>query len=63
MVRLLGPDATLSRGYSITTTADGAIITSSEAVELGAILHTRVLHGALRSRTIEPTTEPSRSDS
>lgn len=45
MLRLLGPQATLERGYSITRNAEGAIIRTKEAVIRGMKLRTLVSDG------------------
>ena len=51
-LRLLSPDATLQRGYSITTTvADGALVTSADAIPPGTRIATRLAQGTLESRT------------
>ncbi len=49
-LRLLGPQATLERGYSITTTAEGALVTSTTQVRDGAEIVTRLRDGTLRSK-------------
>lgn len=49
MLRVLSPDATLNRGYSITTTPDGAIIRSVTQVEPRAKLVTRLRDGSFHS--------------
>lgn len=48
-LRLLSPDATLGRGYSITTRADGSVLTSARAVQAGERLLTRLADGEVPS--------------
>ncbi len=45
----LSPLKVLTRGYSLTTTADGELVQSIEAVNEGEILETRVADGILKS--------------
>ena len=49
VVRILGPQATLERGYSITTDAEGAVIYSFDQVKEGAGIKTRLSKGFLHS--------------
>ncbi|HEX3818253.1 MAG TPA: exodeoxyribonuclease VII large subunit, partial [Chthoniobacterales bacterium] len=49
MLRLLGPQATLERGYSITRDAAGKLIRTREAVSAGAKITTRVSNGEFDS--------------
>lgn len=49
-LRLLAPEATLRRGYSITTRADGSVLTSAAAAESGERLLTRLAEGEIASR-------------
>jgi len=49
-LRLLSPDATLKRGYSITTRADGSVLVSAAAAEVGERLTTRLADGEIASR-------------
>ena len=49
MLRLLSPEATLSRGYSITATESGQPIASAQAVQPGAKLVTRLRDGTVHS--------------
>ncbi len=44
-LRLLGPEATLRRGYSVTLNAQGEIIRSVRAVKAGQRIRTRVSDG------------------
>ncbi|HMJ04682.1 MAG TPA: exodeoxyribonuclease VII large subunit [Chthoniobacterales bacterium] len=49
MLRVLGPDATLRRGYSITSGGKGQIIASVRQVTAGMPLRTRVADGTFES--------------
>lgn len=49
-LRLLSPDATLCRGYSITTREDGAVLTSAADARPGERLLTRLAEGEIASR-------------
>ncbi len=49
-LRLLSPDATLGRGYSITTRPDGSVLTSASAAQAGERLLTRLADGEVASR-------------
>lgn len=48
-LRLLSPEQTLARGYSITTTKDGQIIRSAAEVKPGDLVQTRIADGAFTS--------------
>lgn len=48
-LRLLSPEQTLARGYSITTARDGRIVRSSAEVKPGDLVQTRVADGAFTS--------------
>ncbi|MGZ5553327.1 MAG: exodeoxyribonuclease VII large subunit, partial [Chthoniobacterales bacterium] len=52
MLRLLGPEATLRRGYSITTDAKGKIIASVADVRSRMKIRTRLSDGAFPSQVI-----------
>ncbi len=52
LLRILGPQATLDRGYSITRNAAGEIIRSAAQVKPGDMLITRVADGDLESKAI-----------
>jgi exodeoxyribonuclease VII large subunit len=52
VVNLLAPAAMLGRGYSMTTTLDGRIITSVKDIAPGVTLLTKVSDGSIRS-TVE----------
>jgi exodeoxyribonuclease VII large subunit len=49
MLKLLAPEGMLARGYSMTTTAAGAIVSSVNDVAEGTKIVTRVRDGAIRS--------------
>jgi exodeoxyribonuclease VII large subunit len=53
ILRVLGPEATLRRGYSITTDADGNVIQTATAVQRGSRIRTRVADGAFDSEVVE----------
>ena len=50
ILRVLGPDATLRRGYSITTTERGSVIKSVAQVASGDRIKTRVTDGMIESQ-------------
>jgi exodeoxyribonuclease VII large subunit len=50
MLRVLGPEATLRRGYSVTTDAEGTVIRSTAAVKAKMKIRTRVSDGDFESR-------------
>lgn len=50
ILRVLGPDATLKRGYSITTDADGKLIRSVTLVRPKMKIRTRVVDGEFESK-------------
>jgi exodeoxyribonuclease VII large subunit len=52
-LQTVSPLATLARGYAITTTAKGAVITSYEQVIPGATIHTRLANGAITSKVMD----------
>jgi exodeoxyribonuclease VII large subunit len=49
ILAVLGPDATLGRGYSVTTDAKGNLVCSVANVKRGMRLHTRVRDGEIES--------------
>ena len=53
MLRVLGPEATLSRGYSITTGAEGNVINTIKRAAAGARIRTRVADGTFDSEVVE----------
>jgi exodeoxyribonuclease VII large subunit len=52
ILRVLGPDATLARGYSITMDKNGKIVRSIVHVKRGMRLHTRVTDGDIESEVL-----------
>lgn len=58
LLRSLGPESTLQRGYSISFDADGNVIRSSKQVQAGSILTTRLAQGEITSR-VETTSDRS----
>lgn len=50
MLRVLAPEATLKRGFSITTDESGKLIRSAKAVKQRAQIRTRLSDGEVRSR-------------
>jgi exodeoxyribonuclease VII large subunit len=52
MLRVLGPDATLRRGYSITTNEQGEIIRAITAVRTKMKIRTRVSDGEFSSEVL-----------
>src|SRR5438876_2513316 len=52
ILRVLGPDATLRRGYSITTDKNGKVVRSIVRVKCGIRLHTRVTDGDIESEVL-----------
>ena len=49
ILAVLGPDATLRRGYSMTMDATGNLVRSVTQVKRGDRIHTRVTDGAIKS--------------
>ena len=58
LLRVLGPEATIARGYSITTNASGEVIRSVENVRAGDTIITRLSDGVLRSTADEASALP-----
>jgi exodeoxyribonuclease VII large subunit len=52
--RLLAPDATLARGYSITMKPGGAVVRSAGELRAGEAITTRFRDGAVQSRVEDP---------
>ncbi len=50
LLRTLGPESAFARGFSITMTEDGKVVTDPAAVRDGEVLETRMAKGTLRSR-------------
>ena len=57
ILRVLGPEATLRRGYSITTDAAGNVIQTVTAVRRGSRIKTRVADGTFGSEVTGETTQ------
>jgi exodeoxyribonuclease VII large subunit len=57
MLKVLGPEATLRRGYSITSDADGKVIQSVAAAPPKSKIRTRVADGEFESEVL-PTSAP-----
>jgi exodeoxyribonuclease VII large subunit len=53
LCRQLGPERTLARGFSITRTAEGALLRDAARAAAGELLVTSLAAGALRSRVVE----------
>jgi len=53
ILRVLGPEATLARGYSITTDAAGNVIHAVAAARRGSRIKTRVVDGTFSSEVVE----------
>jgi exodeoxyribonuclease VII large subunit len=62
ILRVLGPEATLRRGYSITTDAGGKVIQTIAAVRRGSRIKTRVADGTFGSE-VTADTAPTIADS
>jgi len=62
ILRVLGPEATLRRGYSITTDAGGKVIQTIAAVRRGTRIKTRVADGTFGSE-VTADTAPAIADS
>jgi exodeoxyribonuclease VII large subunit len=56
-LRLLSPEGTLRRGYSITFTATGQILRSASDAPVESILETRLADGVVHSRVLGETQE------
>jgi len=52
ILTVLGPDATLRRGYSMTMDATGNLVRSVKQVKHGDRIHTRVTDGAIESDVV-----------
>jgi exodeoxyribonuclease VII large subunit len=51
--RVLGPDATLARGYSITTDSTGHVVHSVASVHRGSRIKTRLVDGTFESEVVD----------
>jgi exodeoxyribonuclease VII large subunit len=49
ILAIVGPDATLRRGYSLTLDATGNLVRSVTQVKRGDTIHTRVTDGTIKS--------------
>ena len=54
VMRHLGPESVLSRGFSYTPTADGRVITSPQETDVGTPIVTRLAQGTLHSTVTKP---------
>jgi exodeoxyribonuclease VII large subunit len=54
VMRHLGPDSVLSRGFSYTTTADGRVLTDPDEAADGSPILTRLAKGTLHSTVTKP---------
>jgi exodeoxyribonuclease VII large subunit len=52
VLRVLGPEATLRRGYSITTDADGKVIQTIVAARRKSKIRTRIADGEFESQVL-----------
>lgn len=57
MLRLLGPQATLARGYSITRLENGEIVRSAHGIPAGTRLQTQLPDGVVESQTTPASAE------
>jgi exodeoxyribonuclease VII large subunit len=60
MLRLLSPEHTLQRGYTLTTDADGNLLRSAKDVSSGSTLITKLRDGTIAS-TVQGSSETKRS--
>ena len=58
LLRVLGPEETLRRGYSITTTEAGQIISSAGDARPGMRITSRVIDGTFESEVLSPAAVP-----
>ncbi len=54
VLRVLGPDATLGRGYSITTDEKGVVIRSATSPQIGQVMRTQIADGEVMSKVVRP---------
>jgi exodeoxyribonuclease VII large subunit len=59
ILAVLGPDATLRRGYSVTMDATGNLVRSVTQVKRGAHLRTRLANGELESQVLRVSSADS----
>jgi exodeoxyribonuclease VII large subunit len=57
-LRSLSPQSVLDRGYAVMRTADGALLKDADAVQVGAILDSRLAQGAIKSVVITSESDP-----
>jgi exodeoxyribonuclease VII large subunit len=60
----LSPLRVLARGYSLTTTPEGTLVTDARALEPGDEIHTRLAEGAVRAQVLAvepPSSAPSQA--
>ena len=57
-LRALSPLAVLGRGYSLTSTEDGAVVRSTDAVAVGDLVTTRLADGGHLDSRVEAVREP-----
>ena len=62
MLRLLSPEQTIARGYTITTDAGGRVIRSAADVVSGSEMHTRLSDGKVISVVGTVTPDPNRAN-
>ncbi|MEQ1852123.1 MAG: exodeoxyribonuclease VII large subunit, partial [Chthoniobacteraceae bacterium] len=60
MLRLLSPEHTIARGYSITSTAEGKVVRTVGDVESGNEIHTRLRDGKIVSIVKKETATPAK---
>jgi exodeoxyribonuclease VII large subunit len=58
ILRVLGPEATLRRGYSITTNSEGQVIQTVRAVRAKSKIRTRLADGEFESEVTAPAAQP-----
>lgn len=51
LLKSLGPQSVFSRGFSLTTTADGCVLKKAEDAPEGTVIHTQLAEGRLVSKT------------
>jgi exodeoxyribonuclease VII large subunit len=54
MLRILSPDATLKRGYTITTDGEGALLRTPESAAAAGKIVTRFASGTIESTPAKP---------
>lgn len=59
ILRTLGPDSSLQRGYSITFDEQGAILRHTENIEPGQKITTRLASGSIVSRVVNHNDQPT----